>query len=328
MDGFLTPAQQTTLLIVVGAALLVGLAVWLARRVRRARGAAAIRAAQAGVTTSLPGPWQALRDEAEMSNRVLTRAVYEGARRIFLDYYAGRMTPAGLTREYDAKEEFLLVVDEHGRPSRPVRDMIDSFHKTCAEQPEFSRWFREATLPEGEWAGVPVLLAARWLCHLVGLRHGTVEIFIDPPGLAGHTLVQVRGIDKFEAPGAFDIPSAGHVDGVDSAEESLAKELREELNLTLDQLEELRLLARYNSYPPERDEDAGAALSVNNEHRVLYRARLKPEAAAGIRFSDGEVAGLAVFSVAELRALARRYPERIASGLGDALEYYQDGPGG
>ena len=52
----------------------------------------------------------------------------------------------------------------------------------------------------------------------------------------------------------------------------------------------------------------------NNEYRVLYQAALKPEAAAKIRFADGEVAGLAVFAVPELRMLVQRSPERVARG--------------
>jgi hypothetical protein len=84
----------------------------------------------------------------------------------------------------------------------------------------------------------------------------------------------------------------------------------------------MRLLGRYNSYQ-EQDPEAGALPAINNEHRVLYRARLKSEAAARIRFSDGEVAGLSVFAVEELRALVAQYPERVASGLSDAMGFYE-----
>jgi 8-oxo-dGTP pyrophosphatase MutT (NUDIX family) len=267
----------------------------------------------------LPGPWIELRDEVEASNRTLSRAVFEKARQIYVNHYSGvgDDTPEALTREY-AREEFLMVLDEHGRPVHPHRLSLDQYTNTVKRHPGFERWFRKDSVKEGDTAGAAVLLAARWLCHLVGLRHGTVEIFLDPPNTEGQTLVQVRAIEKFESPGAFDIPCAGHIDGTDTVEDSLAKELGEELNLTLDDLENLRLLCRYNSFGEESPNH-----TINNEHRVLYRARLKPHATARIRFMDGEVAGLTTFDINELRALVRQYPERVASGLSEAIGYYE-----
>lgn len=268
------------------------------------------------------GPWQALREDTARARYTLTPAVFERARRLFLDLYAhGKTSPAALTVEY-LREEFLLVVDEQGRPTGTDAAIIDSFRAAAAARPEFRRWFAEARLEAGEQAGQPVLLAARWLCHLTGLRHGTVEIFIDPPQLPGYTLVQVRGMEKYEAPGAFDIPCAGHITGLDAPDAALVKELGEELNLTLGDLDDFRGIGRYNSI-----RGGGAAdepfIKMNNEHRVLYQARIKPEAVARIRFTDGEVAGLAVFLVSELRALVEQFPERVASGLGDAMAYYE-----
>ncbi len=261
----------------------------------------------------LPAPWLALREAVLAEERVLSRTVFEQIRQIFIGQYAGRKRTAEvLTREY-GREEFLLVVDDQGMASGTSDSSSQVYHDTVAKNPVFGKWFQEANVPEtGQ-----VLLAARWLCHLIGLRHRTVEIFIDPPHLEGHTLVQVRGMDKYEAPGAFDIPCAGHVSQADSAAGALRKELAEELNLSIDDLTAMCLVARYNSYTGSLQGEC-----LNNEYRFLYRARLKDNAAKYIRFTDGEVAGLAVFSVLELRALVERFPERIASGLGDAMIYY------
>lgn len=264
----------------------------------------------------LPAGWVSLRAAVETAGHSLTPSVFDRAVSLFNEMYAaGEHTPAELTREYEHKE-FLVALDETGRPNQPTQAMLDTCSRMLRAHPAFGRWFQEGRMPEGE----PVLMAARWLCHLVGLRHGTVEIFIDPPGgeLKGFTLVQVRGMDKLEAPGAFDIPCAGHISGADSVEVSLGKELGEELNLTLDSLADLRLLGRYNSY----NESTERGL-VNNEYRVLYRATLKPDAVRRIRFTDGEVAGLSVFAVKELRALVQKFPERVASGLSDAIGYYE-----
>ena len=60
-------------------------------------------------------------------------------------------------------------------------------------------------------------------------------------------------MDNYETPGTFDLPCAGHVSGVDSAEETLAKELGEEVNLALDDLEDLRLVICYNSFPDDEE---------------------------------------------------------------------------
>lgn len=291
--------------------------VWIARIVRQNKRHKAPASDVDGHL--LPVAWQKLRDTVEMENRALSRTVFEQARQVFLsDYASGRQTPASLTREYE-KEEYLLVLDRDGFPSRPDRSALEKYRDTVRRYPTFQRWFQEEVQREGAFAGAPVLLTARWLCHLVGLRHGTVEIFLDPPDRKGHTLVQVRGVEKYEAPGAFDIPCAGHIDGTDTREESLQKELIEELNLTLEDLDGLILVEQYNSFADQED-----GPSLNYEHRVLYRARLKPEAEERIQFTDGEVAGLVIFSVAELRELVRRYPDRVASGLADAIGMYID----
>lgn len=263
----------------------------------------------------LPTAWQEIRREARAADCTLTPAVFERIRQVFVQTYAGGTeTPASLTRgEYD-KDEFLLVLDEHGHAAQLSPDVLERYRQTLERSPVFGRWFQEAPLP----AGGRVLLAARWLCHLTGLLHGTVEIFIDPPERPGYTLVQVRGMDKVEAPGAFDIPCAGHISGLDQAEVALRKELAEELDLFTNNLSDVCLISRYNSISAD---DQGWA--VNNEHRILYRAQLKKEAAARISFADGEVAGLGVMNVAELRRLVQQYPERVATGLSDSIGYYE-----
>jgi isopentenyldiphosphate isomerase len=274
------------------------------------------------IMNEIPGVWLNLRKQAEMDGFLLSEAVFEQAREIFLDKYLdGNTSPVSITREY-LHDEFLLVVDEEGNASGTSEKILNSFRVNAAEYPQFGKWFVEVVSPLASPAKNGgdqrrVLLAARWLCHLIGLRHGTVEIFLDPPHLDDHTLVQVRGLEKFEAPGAFDIPCAGHISGTDSVEGSLAKELAEELALTLDDLHDLRLLKQYNSYT-----GGGVKSTANHEHRVLYRARLKSSAAERIRFQDGEVAGLAVFSLPELREMISIYPDRIASGLSDAIDFY------
>jgi len=271
--------------------------------------------------TNIPTGWAALRELAEVSGRGLSPRIIDACWRLLHTGLAVEQEePGRLTPEY-GKDEYLLVVDRYGQPEGRSAEIVAAWRACYFANRQFGMWFREATLEER-----PVLLAARWLCHLAGLRHQTVEIFIDPPEAAppkvdtpqaAHTLVQVRGMDKVDAPGAFDIPCAGHVSGLDGIEQSLEKELGEELNLRLGDLDDLRELARYIS--PARQ---GCYL-LDEEYRYLYRAMLKPGAVGQIRFSDGEVGALALFNMVELRRYCQRFPERAASGLSDALGYYR-----
>ena len=114
------------------------------------------------------------------------------------------------------------------------------FNETLEHYPGFGRWFRAAQV-----GGTPVLLVARWLCHLAGFRHRTVQLFLEHPTAEAYTLLQVRGLDKAEAPGSFDLPAAGHVAGVDTIEEALFAELEEELGLRAEDLDGLAAVGRY-----------------------------------------------------------------------------------
>jgi isopentenyldiphosphate isomerase len=264
--------------------------------------------------------WQEIKTLVAETGHTLNRTVFAQLWQLFHDYYAyGIETPATVTREF-GKKEFLLVVGEDGLPCSVGREYVRLVRSAVNAYSHYGDWLRVGIMPDRSGKGInqPVILAARWLCHLVGFRHQTVEIFIDPPSLEGYTLVQVRGMDKVLAPGAFDIPCAGHVSGTDGVEASLHKELGEELNLRMDDLENLALVARYASQAHEYAADG----LVNVEYCYLFRARLKEQAIQNIRFNDGEVAGLAVFNVNELRGLVQRYPERVASGLSDSLQFY------
>jgi isopentenyldiphosphate isomerase len=125
-------------------------------------------------------------------------------------------------------------------------------------------------------------------------------------------------MDKVIAPGAFDIPCAGHVSGAESPEEALRHELGDELGLAFDDLDGLRLIAEHAA--PAHP--LPGTFLINPEYCYLYRAQIKPAALRSIRFRDGEVAGLALVNLDEMRALARRFPERVASGLSESLLYF------
>jgi isopentenyldiphosphate isomerase len=215
--------------------------------------------------------------------------------------------------EYE-RLEFLLCVDHQGNAVTTPEKILKDFHETVARYPSFGSWFREAKLAECD---EPVLLVARWLCHLVGFRHVTVHAFIDHPTLTDHTLVQVRGVDKAESPGCFDLPMAGHVVGLELVEKTLFTELAEELRLERDALCGLTRLGSYEYRQPP-----GQPSFRNAEYRVVFWSRLITDAWLKVSAADDEVAAIAAFSLAELEGMLARFPERIASGLKASFPLY------
>ena len=209
--------------------------------------------------------------------------------------------------------EFAPSVDRAGVPVEPSAALLADFQAIASHSPEFSAWFRPATAGTGS----QVLLPARWLSHVLGLRHRTVEIFIDHPAVSDYTLVQVRAGGKREYPAAFDVPAAGHVVGLQTVQESLLKELAEELSLNASDLDDVRQIGAYE-YGWADETRAHRDL----EWRSVFHGRLKPGRIEVVRFADGEVAAICLFALTDLQAMAHEYPERFASGLAQSLPLY------
>jgi 8-oxo-dGTP pyrophosphatase MutT (NUDIX family) len=202
--------------------------------------------------------------------------------------------------------EFLACVDTAGAIPPASSSVVGQFRAMAGQHPDFGLWLE---LQEKGQSRGAFLLAARWLCHLAGLRHRTVQLFLDHPRSPQLTLAQVRGLNRPESPGCFDMPAAGHVAGLMAADHALLKELQEELGLRSEDLDGLRESGAYvYSDPPD-------AASCGVEHRTVYRARHMQGALETLSFPDAEVAGIAIFAVPDLADLIRTHPERIASGL-------------
>lgn len=252
----------------------------------------------------------------EGADHRLSRVVYDRAKSLFIACLSNSQHLQNLLElapKY-GEQEFLLSVDSSGLPVSLPKDVVEDFREMVTQYPTFERWFREATIQEDDR---PVLLVARWLCHLVGLRHLAVHLFIDHPILEDHTLIQIRGFSKLEYPGCFDLPAAGHAVGLESTKDTLVKELKEELNWTQDDVCELEMIGSYDYYAPLNE----PALR-NSEFRVVFRSRLNAESLEKVRFVDGEVAAIAIFTLSELQTLISRSPERVASGLKESLPIY------
>ena len=250
-----------------------------------------------------------LRITVKEADYLLSRPVYDGVHRLFLDCESSQNQQENLQRlapEY-GRPEFLLNVDRAGSPVHVPQEIVQRFRATAGKHPSFEGWFQEKAPGADQRPG---LLMARWLCHLLGLRHKVVQLFIDHPAGDSLTLVQVRSAQKVEAPGCFDAPAAGHVVGLESETGAMFMELEQELGLALDDLDEIEMVGAFHYCAP-----MASSPLCNVEFRVVFAGRLKPDRLQRIRFLDGEVAAISIFSLSELQALIDTFPERVASGL-------------
>lgn len=214
--------------------------------------------------------------------------------------------------EYTTKEYFRCV-EKDGTSLSIDNKIIEDFHRTVSIHPEFENWFKITTIIEINTPKT-VFLIARWLCHLIGFRHISVHLFIDHPIQRDYTLIQVRGLNKFESPRCFDLPVAGHVAELDSEETTLLKELKEELNLNVSDIDIQR---RFGSYEFKESTDI-----VNIEFRIIYKCIIKEDSLSKIRFGINEVAAISIFSIWELKKLIEDFSNSVASGLRESYPMY------
>ncbi|RLC75665.1 MAG: hypothetical protein DRI81_11610 [Chloroflexi bacterium] len=160
------------------------------------------------------------------------------------------------------------------------------------------------------------LMAPRWLCHLLGLRHRTVHVLLQwrSPSMGNVFIFQVRSWQKFDSPGHLDISVGGHVttDNVSPLTvDSAYREMKEELGLDRNDLIGKKLLFQvgYENY----DQDESQSF-YNAEWRDVYLGVLA-ENFNKLRFSDGEVVGLYLCPESEAENLLSQTFIPLASAL-------------
>ena len=164
---------------------------------------------------------------------------------------------------------------------------------------------------EGNLTG---LVAPRWLCHLVGLRHRCVHVLLTwrSPSLGRVLVLQVRNWTKSDSPGHLDISAAGHNKGLVSSEQTAYEELDEELGLSRGALQDGYLshkggYASYREHPPKNFHNA--------QWCEIYTGRLTTEGLEQITFRDSEVVGLYLCPMAQLPSLLEQTELSIADAL-------------
>ena len=213
-------------------------------------------------------------------------------------------------------EEMLANVDPAGAPLPTSQDLLDRYHQAVVEHPLISQWMRIGTIPG---SGAPTLLTARWLCHLVSIRHGTAHLVLLVRGDPFQYLVQIRSMAKSASPGCYDLPVAGHVDGLQSYAETLRKESREELDLDIDELQELRSLEGYMEVSDEPQN-----YFYNVEFHQVYAGVLPADLILKLKPLPGEVAAVALFPFHELDAMRRAIPSVFAPSIQGTLDRYSE----
>ncbi|MCF7972860.1 MAG: NUDIX domain-containing protein [Phycisphaerae bacterium] len=173
-------------------------------------------------------------------------------------------------------EELLVLVNEHGQP--------------------FS----------------PRLMAQRWLCHLLGLRHQAVHILLTwhSPGAGPMLVCQVRSLNKQDFPGHIDMSVGGHVKGQDELYDTALTEMSQELGLTPHDLVQAEL-SPVGGYACciERPDLAYYDL----EYRTVYVGQVKD--LEPVHFHDREVDGMYLCPVDQAEALLQQTILPVANGL-------------
>ncbi|MCO6449248.1 MAG: NUDIX domain-containing protein [Caldilineales bacterium] len=167
--------------------------------------------------------------------------------------------------------------------------------------------------------------APRWFCHLTGLRHRVVHIFLTTP--QGFLALQMRAHDKAEWPSLFDTTVGGHVKAGQGWLEGAFNEIEEEVGLPADGTGEWLaggvLQAVGDCYERYAVGD-GAPPIRNRQVNQTYAGVLTEHGLAQVRFADGEVAGLYLCRPEE----AKRMIEQdflIAPGMQHAFWHWWHG---
>jgi hypothetical protein len=261
-----------------------------------------------------------LRTALEQEDYVLNEKAYEKATQLFLlrcqSLLRERSSEYSKMEQKKGSMEFFLNVDSAGLAHCPPRTLIEDFQKTAQQDSEFKLWFLQSKHPDKQ---EDVLLVARWLAHLAGLRHRCAHVFLDHPNYDDYTLIQIRSFSKSDSPGCFDIPVGEHAIGSESLSETCKRGLSEELGLCSEDIKEASLIdiGGYGYCEPSKRKDF-----YNIEHRTVFWGQVEESSMAKIRFVDKEVIGLCMFSISGLSDLLMKYPDRVASGLTGSLHIY------
>ena len=154
-------------------------------------------------------------------------------------------------------------------------------------------------------AGTPCgWTAPRWFCHLTGLRHRVVHVFLTSP--QGHLVLQMRAPDKAEWPQHFDTTVGGHLKAGQDWHEGALIEIGEELGLATSALEKWLLGGRLHLVGPVYERH-GVSRDLppirNRQVNQTFAGDLTEWGLAHLHFADGEIAGIYLCPAEEVRRM-------------------------
>lgn len=138
-----------------------------------------------------------------------------------------------------------------------------------------------------------------------GLIHRIVRFMVEDK--QGNILLQKRSDALPLYPGRWDNSVAGHVDAGEDNLTAALRELKEEIGLTPDKLEEIG--SYYN--------EATHQWRKLNRFNKVYRLVISPQ--QKIDFNPGEVSEVRWFSLGEVKKLIANHPEQTTDGLRDVI---------
>jgi isopentenyldiphosphate isomerase len=174
-------------------------------------------------------------------------------------------------------------------------------------------------------AGEPLgLIAPRWFAHLTGLRHRVVHVLLTTP--QGHLALQMRAFDKLEWPDHLDTTVGGHLKAGQDWETGVMAEIHEEIGLApADRHRWLaeRMLTRVGEPFERYGRDEGRPPVRNRQVNQIYTGALTAWGLAHLHFADGELSGLFLTTVTEVRRMIATRDPRLAPGLRGVFPIWQ-----
>jgi len=165
----------------------------------------------------------------------------------------------------------------------------------------------------GEFSG---LEAPRWLCHLIGLRHGTVHVVLWDANNEPRMIFQVRSKIKKDFPGYLELSVTGHGGTEKDWTAAAYKEMNEEIGIRSEDLREELIFVAPN-FQAYDDDDRNFH---DRECARIYTQRLRPSGIASLRLNKDEVEKLLFVGRDSVTGIYNKW--KIAPGLKASLPIY------
>lgn len=167
----------------------------------------------------------------------------------------------------------------------------------------------------GEFNG---LQAPRWLCHLIGLRHGTVHIILWSAHNKPRMLFQLRSRMKKDFPLHIELSVTGHGGMEKDWLVSAYREMQEEIGLTAENLTGNLIFVGNNFMSYDEDKNN----FHDREFVRIYTQRLRPSGVGSLSLREDEVEKIYFISEDNISGICSKF--KIAPGLKHTLPFYMN----